>query len=136
MVNGIAQRPMDGVSMLYTIDDREAKERHTTQYFEMFGNRAIYKDGWVACTRHSIPWLAVPLPPVAKDVWELYHVDQDFSQADDLAQQQPEKLKELQAVFMQEAVRNHVLPIDDRRVERFNPALAGRAAPFGSTARS
>ncbi len=125
-VNGVAQRPMDGVSMLYSADDAKAAERRTTQYFEMFGNRGIYHDGWVACTRHSIPWLMVPLPPLEDDVWELYHVDQDFSEANDLAAQQPAKLKELQAVFQQEAVRNHVLPIDDRRSERFNPAIAGR----------
>jgi arylsulfatase A-like enzyme len=126
VVNGIEQRLMDGVSMLYTVDDAKAKDRHTTQYFEMFGNRGIYHDGWVACTRHSIPWLMVPLPPLSADVWELYNVEKDFSQADNLAAQHPEKLKELQAVFLQEAIKNHVLPIDDRRVERFNPAIAGR----------
>ena len=126
MVNGIEQRPMDGVSMLYSVDDAKAKDRHTTQYFEMFGNRAIYKDGWVAATRHSIPWLVVPLPPVKDDVWELYHVDEDFSQANDLAKQNPAKLKELQEVFNQEAIRNNVFPIDDRRSERFNAAIAGR----------
>ena len=125
-VNGIVQRPMDGVSMLYTIDDPNASDRRTTQYFEMFGNRAIYHDGWVACTRHSIPWLIVPLPPVAEDVWELYHVDEDFSQATNVAASNPAKLKELQAVFDKEAIRNHVFPIDDRRSERFNPAIAGR----------
>jgi arylsulfatase A-like enzyme len=126
-VNGVTQRPMDGVSMLYSADDATAKDRHTTQYFEMFGNRGIYHDGWVACTRHSIPWLLAAKPtPLTEDVWELYNVDKDFSQADDLATAQPAKLKELQAVFMQEAIKNNVLPIDDRRAERFNPALAGR----------
>jgi arylsulfatase len=126
-VNGVSQRPMDGVSMLYSADDATAKDRHTTQYFEMFGNRGIYHDGWVACTRHSIPWLMSAKPtPLTEDVWELYHVDKDFSEADNLAAQQPEKLKALQAVFMEEAIKNHVLPIDDRRAERFNPALAGR----------
>src|SRR6187399_3248196 len=125
-VNGVEQRPMDGVSMVYSFDDAKAKDRHTTQYFEMFGNRAIYKDGWVACTRHSIPWISAPLPPLTDDVWELYNVDKDFSEADNLAAQQPEKLKELQAAFIQEAIKNNVLPIDDRRVERFNPAIAGR----------
>jgi arylsulfatase len=125
-VNGVTQRPMDGVSMLYSVDDAKAKDRHTTQYFEMFGNRAIYHDGWVAATRHSIPWLMVPLPPVKDDVWELYNVDEDFSQANDLAKQNPDKLKELQAVFNKEAIRNNVFPIDDRRSERFNPAIAGR----------
>jgi arylsulfatase A-like enzyme len=130
-VNGVPQRPMDGVSMLYSADAPKAAERRTTQYFEMFGNRGIYHEGWVACTRHSIPWLAVPLPPVKDDVWELYHVDKDFSQANDLAAKEPAKLKELQAIFLQEAARNHVLPIDDRRVERFNPALAGRPDLLG-----
>jgi arylsulfatase len=130
-VNGIKQRPMDGVSMLYSVDDAEAKDRRTTQYFEMFGNRGIYHEGWVACTRHSIPWLMVQNPPVSDDVWELYHVDKDFSQADDLASQQPERLKELQKVFMEEAIKNHVLPIDDRRSERFNPAIAGRPDLMG-----
>jgi arylsulfatase A-like enzyme len=131
MVNGVAQRPMDGVSMLYTTDDARAVDRRKTQYFEMFGNRAIYHEGWVAATRHSVPWLMVPLPPLADDVWELYNVDADFSQADDLAAKNPEKLKELQAVFLQEAERNHVLPIDDRRSERFNPAIAGRPDLLG-----
>ena len=130
-VNGIQQRPMDGVSMLYAADKADAPDQRTTQYFEMFGNRAIYHEGWVAATRHSIPWLMVPLPPLKDDVWELYHVDKDFSQAENLAAQNPEKLKELQAVFEKEAIRNHVFPIDDRRVERFNPALAGRPDIMG-----
>jgi len=131
MVNGIAQRPMDGVSMIYSWSDAKAADRRTTQYFEMFGNRAIYHQGWVAATRHSIPWLSVPLPPVADDVWELYNVDEDFSQANNLAARNPAKLAELQAVFMKEAERNHALPIDDRRVERFNPAIAGRPDLLG-----
>lgn len=126
-VNGIKQRPMDGVSMLYAAADTKAKDKRTTQYFEMFGNRGIYHDGWVACTRHSIPWLMVPLPALKDDVWELYHVDEDFSEADNLAAKNPAKLKELQAVFEKEAIRNHVFPIDDRRSERFNPTIAGRA---------
>ena len=131
MVNGIAQRPMDGVSMLYTVDDAKAKDRRTTQYFEMFGNRGIYHDGWVACTRHSIPWLLAQNPPLKDDVWELYNVDQDFSEADNLAASQPEKLKELQELFITEAIRNHVLPIDDRRAERFDPSIAGRPDLMG-----
>jgi arylsulfatase A-like enzyme len=126
MVNGIEQRAMDGVSMLYSTDAAQAPGRRKTQYFEMFGNRAIYHEGWVAATRHSIPWLIAPLPALADDVWELYNVDQDFSEADDLAAKNPDKLRELQALFMQEAERNHVLPIDDRRVERFVPSTAGR----------
>lgn len=130
-VNGTVQRPFDGTSMIYTFDNPGAKETHTTQYFEMFGNRGIYHDGWVACTRHSIPWLSVPLPPVSKDVWELYHVAQDFSQADNLAEKNPQKLKELQDLFLKEAEKNHVLPIDDRRTERFDPGLAGRPDLMG-----
>ena len=130
-VNGVPQRPMDGVSMLYSIADARAPGRRTTQYFEMFGNRGIYHDGWVACTRHSIPWLMVPLPPVKDDIWELYHVDEDFSQANDLAKRNPAKLAELQALFLKEAARNNVLPIDDRRSERFNPEIAGRPDLLG-----
>jgi arylsulfatase A-like enzyme len=130
-VNGVDQRPMDGVSLLYSVDDAKAAERRTTQYFEMFGNRAIYHDGWVAAARHSIPWLNVPLPPLKDDTWELYHVAEDFSEANDLAAQNPAKLKELQDLFMKEAARNRVLPIDDRRVERFNPAIAGRPDLLG-----
>jgi len=125
-VNGVTQRPMDGVSMLYAASDAKAKDRRTTQYFEMFGNRGIYHDGWVACTRHSIPWLMVQNPPLTEDVWELYNVEKDFSQADNLAASNPKKLKELQEIFNKEAVRNHVFPIDDRRSERFSAAIAGR----------
>jgi len=130
-VDGTAQRPFDGTSMVYTFDNPKAKDTHTTQYFEMFGNRGIYHDGWVACTRHSIPWLMVPNPPLSKDVWELYHVAEDFSQANDLAAKNPAKLKELQDLFMKEAARNHALPIDDRRSERFNAAIAGRPDLMG-----
>lgn len=125
-VNGVVQRPMDGVSMLYTTDDAQAAGRRTTQYFEMFGNRGIYHEGWVACTRHSIPWLLTGSPSLENDVWELYNIDLDFSEANDLAAKYPDKLKDLQALFLKEAERNHVLPIDDRRSERFNPTIAGR----------
>jgi len=132
MVNGAKQRPMDGVSLVYTFGDRKAKERHTTQYFEMFGNRAIYHEGWIAAARHSIPWLIAKLPPFDQDKWELYHVDEDFSEANDLAAQNPQKVKELRAVFDREAVKNHVYPLDDRRVERFNPEVAGRPDLIGN----
>ncbi|MBL7940093.1 MAG: arylsulfatase [Flavobacteriales bacterium] len=131
MVNGVEQRRMDGVSMAYSFGDAKAAERHTTQYFEMFGNRGIYHEGWMACTRHSIPWLLMKNPPLSEDVWELYHIDEDFSQAYDLAAQEPEKLKELQRIFEQEAIRNHVFPIDDRRSERFDPRIAGRPDLMG-----
>jgi hypothetical protein len=122
---------MDGVSMGYSFNDAKAKERHTTQYFEMFGNRGIYHEGWVAATRHSTPWLMAKLPPLTADKWELYHVDQDFSEADDLATKEPAKLAELQKIFEQEAIRNHVYPIDDRRVERFDARIAGRPDLIG-----
>lgn len=125
-VNGVEQRRMDGVSMLYAAKDAAAPDRRTTQYFEIFGNRGIYHEGWTAVTRHSIPWVTAQLPPLAQDRWELYDVRSDFSQATDLAAKNPEKLKELQEVFHQEALRNNVFPIDDRRYERFNPAIAGR----------
>jgi arylsulfatase A-like enzyme len=134
-VDGTAQRPMDGVSMLYTIDAAGAKDRRTTQYFEMFGNRAIYHEGWVAATRHSIPWLMAQLPPFDQDRWELYNVAEDFSQANDLATEHPDKLKELQALFVEEAIRNNVFPLDDRRVERFNAAIAGRPDLMGGRTR-
>jgi arylsulfatase A-like enzyme len=134
-VDGTVQRPMDGVSMLYTIDDAQAKDRRTTQYFEMFGNRAIYHEGWVAATRHSIPWLMAPLPAFDEDRWELYDVTEDFSQANDLAAQQPDKLNELRALFAEEAIRNNVFPLDDRRVERFNAAIAGRPDLMGGRTR-
>jgi arylsulfatase len=132
VVNGVKQRPIEGVSILYSFDDAKAKDRRTTQYFEMFGNRAIYHDGWTACVQHSVPWdLGKPAPPFEKDRWELYHVDEDFSQANNLADKHPDKLKELQEIFLKEAVKYHVLPLDDRRSERLNPDLAGRPDLMG-----
>lgn len=125
-VDGVEQIPMQGVSMMYTFANPDAEDRHTTQYFEMFGNRAIYHDGWLARTVHRAPWEQHGRHPLADDVWELYHVEQDFSLATDLAEQQPERLAELRALFMREAIANHVLPIDDRLIERANAALAGR----------
>jgi arylsulfatase len=132
VVNGTEQLPFDGPSMVYTFDNAKAKDRHTTQYFEMFVNRAIYHDGWVACTRHSIPWLITQLPPLKEDVWELYNVDQDFSEARNLAAKDPDKLKEMQDLFMKTAEKYHVLPIDDRRSERFDAATAGRPDLMGN----
>ena len=125
-VNGVTQQPMEGVSMVYTFDDAKAAERHLTQYFEIFGNRAIYHEGWVAATIHKAPWEAEPRRALADDIWELYHVDEDFSETNDLAASNPAKLKELQAVFMREAEKYRVLPIDDRVLVRFDPAAAGR----------
>ena len=124
-VNGIQQAPLEGVSMAYSFDDATAADRHTTQYFEMFVNRGIYHKGWTAVTRHSTPWLMAELPPLESDVWELYGPD-DWTQAHDLAAEQPEKLAHLQRLFLIEATKYNVLPLDDRRVERFNPDLAGR----------
>jgi arylsulfatase A-like enzyme len=125
-VNGVAQTPMEGVSMVYSFDDAKAAGRHKTQYFEMFGNRAVYSDGWVAATVHRVPWVMGAPKKLTDDVWELYNVDEDFSESTDLAAQNPAKLKELQALFMKEAERYRVLPIDDRGVERFDPHIAGR----------
>lgn len=131
VVNGVTQRPMDGVSMVYSFDDATAKERHTTQYFEIFGNRAIYHDGWLARTIHRAPWEMKPRRGLAEDVWELYDTRTDFSLVDDLSKKQPQKLAELQALFMKEAQRNQALPIDDRAVERVNAAMAGRPDLMG-----
>lgn len=130
-VNGTKQTPFSGTSFAFSFDDANAADRHTTQYFEMFGNRGIYDNGWVACTRHSIPWLMAANPPLKDDVWELYNVNEDFSQANNLAASNPEKLKELQALFIKEATKNHVFPIDDRRSERFNAEIAGRPDLMG-----
>jgi arylsulfatase len=125
-VDGVAQTPMAGSSMVYTFDDPKAADRHKTQYFEIFGNRAIYSDGWVAATVHKAPWEAQPRHKLAEDVWELYNVNEDFSESNDLAASNPEKLKEMQALFMKEAEKYRVLPIDDRVLERADPAMAGR----------
>jgi arylsulfatase len=124
-VNGVQQRPLEGVSMAYSFDDATADDRHTTQYFEMFCNRGIYHEGWTAVTRHSTPWVATEMPAFDDDVWELYAPD-DWTQAHDLAAEQPEKLAELQRLFLIEAGKYNVLPLDDRRFERFNPEIAGR----------
>ncbi|MFN8481605.1 MAG: arylsulfatase [Anaerolineae bacterium] len=125
-VHGVQQMPLHGVSMKYTFDDAGAAERHETQYFEMFVNRGIYHKGWTAVTRHSTPWVVEPLHPYDEDVWELYDTNTDWSQAHDLAAAMPEKLAEMQRLFLIEAVKYNVLPLDDRRIERFDPALAGR----------
>ena len=126
-VNGIDQTPLEGVSMVYAFDDASAEERHTTQYFEMFCNRGIYHEGWTAVTRHSTPWVVqAELPAFDDDVWELYDTNTDWTQARDLAAEQPDKLAELQKLFIAEARKYNVYPLDDRRVERFNSDLAGR----------
>ena len=125
-VNGIVQHPIEGRSFLYSFTDAKAPSPRTTQYFEIGGNRGIYHDGWFASTIHRAPWEAVPRAPLSEDRWELFRLDDDYSLANDLAAKHPEKLKELQALFLKEAEAHHVLPIDDRSVERMDAAVAGR----------
>jgi arylsulfatase A-like enzyme len=125
-VNGVQQMPLHGESMAPSFDDAGTPEWRETQYFEMFVNRGVYHKGWTAVTRHSTPWVMAPeLPAFDDDVWELYGPD-DWTQSHDLSKEQPEKLHELQRLFLIEAVKYNVLPLDDRRIERFNPDLAGR----------
>jgi len=130
-VNGVEQKPFEGVSMLYSLNDAEAADQHTTQYFEIFGNRAIYHNGWTATAKHATPWASAPDATLAEDKWELYHVAEDFSQAYDVAAENPEKLKEMQDLFIEEGIKYNVLPLDDRSVERFNAAIAGRPDVMG-----
>ena len=130
-VNGTEQLPFNGKSFLFAFDASNAPDRHTTQYFEIFGNRAIYHEGWMVATRHRIPWLQLERRPFKDDEWELYNVDEDFSQANNLAASNPRKLKELQEIFYREAVANHVFPLDDRRIERAIPEVAGRPSLMG-----
>jgi arylsulfatase A-like enzyme len=127
-VDGVQQKPIEGVSMAYSFDDAEADERHTTQYFEMFCNRGIYHQGWTAVTRHVTPWLLVGEEATAldDDVWELYDTNTDWTQAKDLSAEQPERLAELQRLFLIEAAKYNVLPLDDRRAERILAESAGR----------
>ena len=124
-VNGIQQDPIEGTSMLYSFDDAKAPEQHDVQYFEIMGNRGIYYKGWTAVTKHYTPWIKAPRPAFDDDVWELY-ADKDWSQANNLAKQMPEKLHELQRQWLIEAARYKVLPLDDRLFEKLNPDLAGR----------
>jgi arylsulfatase A-like enzyme len=125
-VNGVPQAPIEGVSMLYSFNDAKASDRHVTQYFEIFANRAIYDKGWLAGTVHRAPWEMKPRATLDGDTWELYDTRTDFSLVNNLAKQNPGKLKEMQDLFVTEAVKYNVLPIDDRVLERVNPALAGR----------
>jgi sulfatase-like protein len=131
VVDGTPQIPIQGVSMMYAFNDAKAPDRHLTQYLEILGNRGVYFDGWLAGTVHKAPWEIKPRRPLADDKWELYETRSDFSLANDLASKNPEKLREMQAIFMREAIANHVLPIDDRTIERFNPALVGRPDLMG-----
>jgi arylsulfatase A-like enzyme len=126
VVNGVPQKPIEGVSFGYTFADAKAVDRHTVQYFEIFGNRAVYQDGWLAGTVHRAAWEPQPRATFENDKWELYDTRQDFSLANDLAAKNPEKLKEMQALFLEEARKYSVLPLDDRILERLNAALVGR----------
>ena len=130
VVNGTPQVPMEGASLLASFSDAKAKAR-TTQYFEIAGNRAVYHDGWMAGVIHKAPWEAKPRRALEADLWELYNVTEDFSCANDLAAENPEKLKEMQALFLAEAKKYHVLPIDDRVFERLNGELVGRPDLMG-----
>jgi arylsulfatase len=125
-VDGTKQTPIEGVSLAYTFKDPKAPSRHTTQYFEIFGNRAMYHDGWLAGTVHRAAWEFKPRTTLENDTWELYDTRSDFSLANDLAAKNPKKLKELQDLFLKEAVKYHVLPLDDRTLERLNAGLVGR----------
>ena len=130
-VNGTVQKPIEGVSMAYSFADAKADSRHKVQYFEIFGNRGIYADGWLAGTVHKAPWETKPRAALLDDRWELYDTRSDFSLTNDLAAKNPGKLKELQDLFMAEAPRYNVLPIDDRSVERLDAKLVGRPDLMG-----
>ena len=124
-VHGVTQRPYEGTAMNYSFDDAEAEEQHTTQYFEMLGNRAIFHKGWTAVAKHKDPWLASS-HGLDDDVWELYNVEEDWTQSNDLAAKEPERLAHLQRLFLIQAARFNVLPLDIRSAERMNPDIAGR----------
>ena len=128
VVNGVMQSPMEGTSMLYTFNEAAAPERHDLQYFEMFGNRGLYYKNWSAITKHRTPWEMVgpKLPAFDDDVWELYDGSSDFSQARNLVAEHPEMLAKLQRLWIIEATKYNVLPIDDRGIERATPEIAGR----------
>lgn len=132
MVNGVTQKPLEGVSMNYTFDSPDAPDRHETQYFEMYTNRGIYHKGWTACTRRRIPWITSggEVKPFDDDEWELYAPD-DWSQVNNLALEMPDKLRYLQRLWLIEAVKYNVLPLDDRLAERMNSELAGRPDLMG-----
>jgi arylsulfatase len=135
VLNGVPQKPIEGVSMVYSFDDAKAASTHRTQYFEMFANRAIYNDGWVAATTPPLaPWAVGKTIGVDDYKWELYDVSKDFSEANDLAAKEPKKLRELQELFWIEAARNNVLPLDNSKIERMNidnrPSLTRGRAVF------
>jgi arylsulfatase len=132
-VDGAAQQPIEGVSMRYTFDAAGAPDRRRTQYFEMCGNRGVYHEGWTAVTRHGVPWEMVPTgrPAFRDDVWELYDLTTDPSQAHDVAAEHPRRLAALRELFLIEAAKYQVFPLDDRVTERENPSLAGRLDLLG-----
>lgn len=126
-VNGFAQKPMDGVSMVASFDNVKSPENHLTQYFSVFGNRGVYDNGWLACTVRNVPWLMnQKFPPLDQDIWELYDLRTDFTQAVNLASSNPAKLDEMKKLFDREAIKYKVFPIDDRKAERIFPSIAGR----------
>jgi len=125
-INGVKQKPIEGVSMMYSFDDAKATGTRGVQYFEMFGNRAVYKDGWIATARHGrLPWVTAggTTGDFDHDKWELYDLANDFSEANDVSAKYPQKLKELQDAFWVEARKYNVLPLDDRFSERGDPSL-------------
>ena len=126
VVDGIEQTPIAGISMNYSFDDADAKERHTTQYNEGAGNRSIYHDGWMAAVVHNVTWEPKVRADIEHDKWELYNMREDFGLANDLAKQHPEKVEEMKALFTQEAIKYGVFPLDDRRFERLNAEVSGR----------
>jgi len=132
ILNGVAQKPVEGVSMVYSFDSAKAPDRRRTQYFEMFVNRGLYHDGWWAASRVNIPWEGGGAPSNPDTAtWELYNLGEDFSQANDLAARNPEKLRELQDLWWTEASRYSVLPLDGRKTERLNGELQGRPSLTG-----
>lgn len=129
-VNGVEQKPLDGVSILSTFGDANARPVRERQYFEIFTNRAIYDKGWIACAQHTLPWRQDLAPGHwENDRWELYHLDEDFSEANDLAAKHPDKLAKLKAIFDEEAEKNHVYPLDDRGAGRL---AVPKPSPGGS----
>jgi len=130
-VNGVAQKPIEGVSMLKEFTNDKEKSAHTIQYYEIYGNRGIYKDGWYAATLHKVAWEQKPRSSYAEDQWQLFNIVEDFSCSNDLAAKEPAKLKEMQDAFMAEAIKYNVLPLDDRTAERFNATIAGRPDYMG-----
>ncbi len=133
-VDGVSQQPVEGTSMLYSFNDAQAPDQHRVQYFEMVGNRGIYHDGWMAVTRHGTPWEMVQEGQrryFDDDRWELYDTNTDWTQAHDISAEHPGKLRELQQLFLIEAAKHQVFPLDDRMTERENPKEAGRLDLMG-----